>query len=321
VLDEIQYAPHIFSPIKARIDRERRKNGNFILTGSQAFQLMAGVTESLAGRVGLHELLPFSMGELDGESLSPKALNSHIFSGMYPDVVAHGVEPHAFFLSYVRTYVERDVRQIVAVHDVATFSAFLELLASRIGSPLNLSDLGRDCGVSHETARRWVSVLESSRIIYLLRPYFSNVTKRVAKVPKLYFTDTGLAAHLLRYPTAETLSVGPMKGQFFENFVVVELLKRIGDIGSRACLYYRKDSAGKEIDLIVDAGDSLVCAEIKGKKTISADDCSAVTRYEVRGKTVTRCVISLNDDEVPLTRTVRNVPWYRAADLVTKEKT
>src|SRR5207302_2324162 len=189
IVDEIQYAPDLLPYMKMAVDRDRRRGGQYLLTGSQVFPVMAGLSETLAGRVAIFELLGFSWAELRRSPDSPAACFQQLWRGFYPDPAIHGVSPSAFYSSYLATYLERDIRQIRAVHDLTVFQAFLELLAARSGSLLKLTEVAKECRITHTAGRQWLSLLESTRIVFLLRPYFRNITKRVVKTPKLYFTD------------------------------------------------------------------------------------------------------------------------------------
>jgi predicted AAA+ superfamily ATPase len=270
IIDEIQYVPGLLPYIKMAVDRDRGRNGHFLLTGSQIFPLMSGISESLAGRVALHELLGFSCEELGSAGIvaSSVALFNLLCRGFYPDPAVHDVNAQDFYRSYLQTYLERDIRQIRSVQDLHVFRNFLELLAARAGGILNINEVAKECGISHTTARNWLSLLETTRIVYLLRPYFRNLTKRVIKSPKLYFTDTGLLAFLLKYPDARTLLAGPAAGAFFENFVVVEALKYKFNYGSLFELYFYRDSNQNEIDLLLDFGRRLKLIEIKLTQTL-----------------------------------------------------
>lgn len=270
IIDEIQYVPGLLPYIKMAVDRDRGRNGHFLLTGSQIFPLMSGISESLAGRVALHELLGFSYEELSTKEIATSSvvLFNLLCRGFYPEPAVHGVNAQDFYRSYLQTYLERDIRQIRSVQDLHLFQNFLELLAARAGGILNLNEVAKECGISHTTARKWLSLLETTRIVYLLRPYFRNMSKRVIKSPKLYFTDTGLLAFLLKYPDAKTLLAGPAAGAFFENFVVVEALKYKFNHGSLFELYFYRDSNQNEIDLLLDFGQHLKLIEIKLTQTL-----------------------------------------------------
>lgn len=315
LLDEIQQAPEVLPYLKIAIDRDRARAGRFLLTGSQIFPLMAGISESLAGRAGMFELLGFSWEEFGSSPpFSRDACFQRIFQGFYPDTAVHRVPPGDYYGSYLTTYLERDVRRIRSVHDLSQFQGFLELLAARAGSLLNLNDLSRDSGVSHATARQWISILESTRIIYLLRPYFRNVTKRVVKHPKVYFSDTGLLAHLLKYPDPATLSAGPMAGAFFENMLVMEFLKRKFNHGDAFELYFYRDSNGNEIDLILDRGASKTLVEIKSTKRPVPAMAEVFRRAE--GLDARKAyVASFLEETIHLNPSVAAVPWWKVLNL------
>lgn len=319
LLDEIQQAPEILPYLKIAIDRDRARAGRFLLTGSQIFPLVAGISESLAGRAGLFELLGFSWEELGPAAVSRSACFQRIYEGFYPDTAVHGVPAGDYYGSYLTTYLERDIRRIRSVHDLSRFQGFLELLAARAGSLLNLNDLSRDSGVSHATARQWISILESTRIIYLLRPYFRNVTKRVVKHPKVYFSDTGLLVHLLKYPDAATLSVGPMAGAFFENMLIMEFLKRKFNYGDAFELYFYRDSNGNEIDLVVDRGVSMTLLEIKSTKRPVPAMAEVFRRADGLGARKAY-VASFLEESIHLAPSVEAVPWWKAVLLAAAGK-
>lgn len=311
VIDEIQYAPELLRYIKMAVDL-RRTPGRFILTGSQMFPLMAGLSESLAGRAAIFELLGFSWDELTGSRFqTPRDCFRQIFKGFYPDPAVHRVEPAAYYASYLQTYLERDIRQIKAVHDLTTFHSFLELIAARAGSLLNLSEIAKECGISHTNARHWLSLLESTRIVYLLRPYFRNVTKRVVKSPKIYFTDTGLLAHLLKYPDAETLRAGPMAGNIFENMVVMEFLKEKLNKGRLFELYFYRDSNGNETDLALDWGRRLSLIEIKLTRTVAPGHAQTLARVAKALGRPESFVLSLDGESARLGDGIEALPWWR----------
>ena len=272
IIDEIQYVPGLLPYIKMAVDKDRSIHGRFITTGSQHFPLMKGLTESLAGRVALFELLTFSLEEsgFSKKTTLPQCFKS-IFSGFYPEIIAHGVDRVRFYSSYLQTYLERDIRQISSVHDIRVFQNFLELLAARAGALMNLNEISNECGISFTTANRWLSLLESTRIVYLLRPFHNNISKRVVKTPKLYFTDTGLLSYLLRYPDATTLMRGPQSGAFFENLVLMELLKYRLNHNKNFELYFYRDSNHNEIDIVIDQGQSLSFVELKQTLTPKAE--------------------------------------------------
>lgn len=270
IFDEAQRCPALFSYLQGIVDRQRRM-GEFVLTGSQQFGLMSGITQSLAGRVGLLQLLPLSLAEMKTGGVLPATLDEVMLQGGYPALYDRPVAAGDWFPNYVATYVERDVRQQLAVRDLSLFQRFLKLCAARSGQLLNLSALAADCGITHVTAREWLTVLEASYIVYLLRPYHRNFGKRLVKMPKLYFLDTGLMAWLLGIRDTETLATHASRGMLFESLVVSESVKHQFNAGQSAELYFWRDSAGHEVDLLVPHGEQFMPVEIKSGSTFSAD--------------------------------------------------
>jgi uncharacterized protein len=267
ILDEAQRAPQLFSYLQTHVD-QNMKPGMFVLTGSQQFNLMSGISQSLAGRVGLVQLLPFSLGELQNAKRMPVTLDALLFQGLYPTLYDRKVTPGDWFSGYVTTYIERDVRQLINVRDLSTFQRFVKMCAARTGQLLNMSSLASDCGITHNTAASWISVLEASYIIYLLKPHYRNFNKRLVKSPKLYFIDTGLAAWLLGVREAKQISFHAQRGALFETLVVTEYLKQRFNQGLLSNLYFWRDSKGLEIDLAIEEGGDLKPVEIKSGQTI-----------------------------------------------------
>ncbi len=311
LIDEIQYAPELLPYIKMLVDQSRKGRRRVLLTGSQVFPLMAGLSESLAGRAAVFELLGFSWEELPVlPRVTAPACFERMFRGFYPVPALRQADPRVFYGSYVNTYLERDIRQIRSVEDLSLFQSFLQLLAGRVGSPLNLNEVARLCGVSHPTARKWLSLLETTRIVYLLRPYTKNITKRVVKSPKLYFTDTGLLAYLLRYPDATTLLHGPLAGAVFENLVVIDLLKRKQNLQGRYELAFYRDSNGNEMDIVLEGGDQKVLLEVKMSQTPRLEWAAA---FEKLGDTFPGAkgrVLCLADKKMALSKNVECLPWF-----------
>lgn len=317
ILDEIQYVPELLPLLKMRIDEHPEEKGKYLLSGLQVFHLMAGLTETLAGRVALFELLPFSLHELDlEEQTSLPQLFENLYKGFYPDPCAHGAAPRLFYSSYVQTYVERDIRQITSVHDLILFQRFIELLAARVAGIVNLSEVARDCGISHTTAQHWLSLLESSRIVYLLRPYFKNISKRVMKSPKLYFTDTGLLAYLLKYSESETLFAGPLSSNIFENFLITEVLKEKIHGGEIFEMYFYRDSNKNEIDLLIEKAASLHLVEIKMRKNIDRADARVVESFAPPDKELHRWLVSCYEQDLFIAPTTKNIPWWKIRSVV-----
>ncbi len=313
ILDEIQYAPDLLPYLKMAVDQDRRRCGRYLLTGSQVFPVSARLSETLAGRIALFELLGFSWNELGIQARARTAAGCfrRIHRGFYPDPTVQNVKPSFFYGSYLATYLERDIRQIRAVKDLTLFHSFLELLAARSGSLLDLSEIGRDCGVSHTLARQWLSLLEATRIVYLLRPFHRNISKRVVKTPKLYFTDTGLLSYLLKYSDGETLRAGPMAGAFFETMFVIEQLKRKFHHVEPFELYFYRDSNGNECDLLIDGGRFMTALEIKMTRTARPEHAKGLMRLPASLPIRERFVVSQTPDSFEISRGIRSIPWWQ----------
>jgi predicted AAA+ superfamily ATPase len=286
ILDEIQRAPDLFSYIQTIVDT-KDISGQFILTGSQNFLLLQKVSQSLAGRCAVLHLLPFSLSELRkrkplsvdaiGRKLPGKnrtlddELSSVLFNGFYPRIHDKNLNPFDWLGNYYQTYIERDVRDVLNVGDLETFSRFVRLCAGRNGQLLNLSSLANDCGITHTTSKRWISILETSFIVFLLRPHFKNFSKRLIKNPKLYFLDTGLLSYLLRIKSQQDLRFHALYGGIFESFVISEFLKGYMNSGKEHSIYFWRDSTGNEIDILIDEGNILTPVEIKAGQTVASD--------------------------------------------------
>lgn len=265
ILDEVQRAPELPSYLQEIVDSHPR-NGEWVLTGSQHFALLERISQSLAGRTAMIQLLPLSLEEIR-TTRAPASLDEQLLRGGYPRLYDQDIPPAAWFADYVMNYVERDVRQVQEIGDLATFQTFLRVCAGRIGQVLNISGLGADCGITHTTARRWLSVLEASYVAFRLQPLHRNVTKRLTKSPKLHFYDTGLAAHLLGIRTREDLAYHPLRGALFENWIVTEVLKWRWNRGHPSDLYYYRDARGAEVDLVVERALDPIAVEVKAGQT------------------------------------------------------
>lgn len=275
LLDEIQYAPDLLPSIKLRIDRDRRTSGRWLLTGSQQFQLMANVSESLAGRVALLELLPFSLLERQDRP----DLASLLWNGSYPEPALFPGKRDLWISSYIQTYVERDVRQLSNVQDLRTFETVLALCAARHGQELNAADLARSAGISQPTIKNWVSLLEAAYIVRLLSPYFENFGKRVVKSPKLYFLDPALVSALTRQPGPEAALAGAMGGALFEGWVLSEAFKVHALQGRRADVFFWRSHDGLEVDLVLRLAGRLVPVEIKLTATPTVHHVDPLNRF------------------------------------------
>ncbi len=267
IIDEFQHVPELLSYIQAYVD-EKKRPGQFILTGSQNFLMNQAITQSLAGRISIHTLLPLSIEELSAAQLLPQAIEEFMYKGSYPPLYTTEVPADRWYRGYIHTYLERDVRQLRQVENLDLFQTFIQLCAGRIGQLLNLTSLANDCGISDNTARQWLSLLEASYIVFLLRPHYRSFSKRVTKSPKLFFYDTGLVCSLLKI-TPEILPMHPFKGNLFESLIISDLAKRYYNQGKDPGLYFWRDHTGHEIDCIIDKGQTLIPIEIKAAKTIS----------------------------------------------------
>lgn len=270
ILDEVQRCPALLSWLQGLVD-ERRRMGDFVLTGSQQFDLVAGMTQSLAGRVGRVELLPLSAAELAAAGLLPDTLDEALWRGSYPALYDRALAPGDWYVNYIATYIERDVRQLIAVRDLAQFQRFVRMCAGRCGQLLNLAALGADCGISAVTAREWLGVLEASYLVVRLAPYHRNFGKRLVKTPKLYFLDAGLAAWLVGARDAASLVTHPMRGALFETWVVSELAKHRLNRGEPAELFFWRDNVGHEVDVVFETQAGLQALEIKSGATFAGD--------------------------------------------------
>ncbi len=270
IIDEVQRCPDLLSYLQSMID-EVPAPGRWVLTGSQNLMLLASVSQSLAGRTAVLHLLPLSRPEARRFEHHPDTLDQALLTGGYPAIFDRGVSPVDWIASYVATYVERDVRTITNIGDLAAFQRFLELCAGRTGQLLNLTALGNDAGVSHVTAKAWLSILETSFVAFRLPPYHANIGKRLVKMPKLHFYDTGLTCWLLGIRTAEQLRNHPLRGAIFESWVVTEILKHRMNRGENSGLYFLRDQHGREADVVVDHGDRLQVIEVKAGTTVTED--------------------------------------------------
>lgn len=268
ILDEAQRVPEIFSYLQQILD-ETKLFGKFVITGSNNFLLQENISQSLAGRIAYLYLLPFSVSELPLESTSN--LHNLIHKGFYPPVYDQPVDSNKWYSNYIRTYIERDVRQLKNIADLNTFERFIRLCAGRIGQLLNLNNLALETGVNGKTIASWISVLESSFIIHRLQPHHKNFNKRIIKMPKIYFYDTGLACNLLGITNSDQLPFHYMGGNIFENFVINELLKHRFNQGESHNLFFWRDNIGHEIDVIIENPNKLLPIEIKSGKTITQD--------------------------------------------------
>lgn len=278
VLDEVQRSPEILSYLQTQVDADGRM-GLYILTGSQQFGLMSGVSQSLAGRTAFVELLPFAVPELSGAGKLPANIDAMLLTGCYPPIYDRALEPAAWYSAYVTAYVERDVRQMLKIQELETFQRFVRLCTGRTGQLLNLSSLATECGITHNTVKAWISVLEASYLIFLLRPHGVSFNKRLVKMPKLYFYDAGLAAWLLGIRTPEQMETHPLRGNIFETFIVSELIKSRLNKGEKPAFFFWRDNNGNEVDLIFEQGNRLVPIEIKSGRTLTHESFAGLEKW------------------------------------------
>jgi predicted AAA+ superfamily ATPase len=277
ILDEIQYVPELLTSLKLRIDRDRRRNGRWILTGSQQFHLMRNVGESLAGRIAILDLLPFSIGEQMDRGLP--TLAEMMWNGCYPEPSLYPEKRDLWLRSYIQTYIERDIRQLQNIRDLRAFEQFFALACARHAQIFNSSVFSRVSGVTLPTAKSWMGLLEASYLITLLPPFFDNLGKRITKAPKLYLSDPALVCYLTRQPNGEAAVAGGMGGALFEGLMVIEALKCFTNAGLKPALWYWRSHDGLEVDLIVQAGDRLIPIEIKLTATPSVAYLNSLKRF------------------------------------------
>jgi len=269
IIDEIQRVPQLVSYIQGIVD-ERKTPGQFILTGSQQFEVMDTVNQSLAGRTALLKLLPFSISEVK-ETTLPESIDMIMLKGFYPRIHDQGLNPTQALGDYYETYIERDLRQLMSIRDLSIFQRFVRLCAGRIGQIVNMQSLANDTGVSHTTVRQWISLLEASYIIFLLQPWYRNISRRLIKAPKIYFYDVGLASYLLGMETETHVSRDPLRGNLFENLALIEAIKYRLNRGKKNAVTFYRDSRGNEVDMILESGQETFPLEVKAGATIAAD--------------------------------------------------
>lgn len=330
IIDEIQYAPNLLRNIKMIVDNSDKK-ALYYLTGSQQFNLMKDVSESLAGRVGILNLLGLSLREIERNEFNKPFIPTEeylaerekyktdisydeiwniIHKGSMPALYEEDSDPSIFYAMYVSTYIERDVRNLTQVGDTISFSKFMIALASRIGQLLNLDSIANEVGITVPTAQRWLSILEKSNIIYILEPYYNNIIKRTIKTPKVYFTNTGLAAYLTKWKNKEVLEAGTMAGNFFENFVIVEIIKSYYNSGElRPPVYFYRDKEKREIDLIIEQNGKLYPIEIKKSANPSKNMIENFKILEKVGEVGEGAVICMYDRIIDLDEKNRVIPY------------
>lgn len=310
ILDEAQYVPEIFAYLKTAVDLNPAP-GRFIVTGSQQFSLFAGVTESLAGRAAFLRLLPFTVSELQTAGRLKLDPFESILNGFYPPLFDRDVSAYDWYTNYIASYIERDVRSILNVKDLGQFQTFVKMCASRVGQLLNTNAIALDCGLSHNTVKAWLSVLETSGIIYLLQPYHRNFGKRLVKSPKLYFVDSGLAIRLLGIRDAQQLFFHPNRGNLFESFVVSELLKSRLNLGIDPGIFFWRDNMGTEVDIVFEQGQQVHALEIKSGKSFTPEHAAGLdTWMKYAGSAPEYCSVVYAGDKALSWKGVAILPWF-----------
>lgn len=315
ILDEIQEVPALLSSIQVRVDASGRK-GEFILTGSHQIELNEAVSQSLAGRVEILHLLPLSLEELAMAGIE-KSVDSILYQGCYPRVHLDQLNPTKTYASYVRTYIERDIRSLLQVHNLSLFQKFIVLCASRVGQIFNKESLASEVGVSSKTIGNWLSILEACYIVYRLHPYYESFGKRVVKSPKIYFCDVGLVAYLLGIESIEQMSRDPLRGNLFENLVVNELMKARYNQGLDPRLYFFQVAGRHEVDLIYQKGHELIPIEIKSARTFNSSFLSGIHNFKkiAQDRCAASYIVYSGDEEMKIGN-VQLLNYWNAAKMV-----
>jgi len=317
IFDEIQRVPSLMSYLQTHVDKIK-KNGKIIITGSHNFLLLEQITQSLAGRVGITKLLPFSCREL---FTFKKNLSEIIFNGAYPRIYDQNIRPEVFYKNYIETYIEKDIRQIKQVSKLDVFMKFIRILAGRTGQELNTLSIGEECGVSHNTVKDWISILEASFLVYKLKPYHRNYNKRLVKNPKIYFTDTGLVCSLLGIRKVEDIDYHYLKGNIFETLIVGEFIKYNYNFGERYELYFWRDNHSKEIDLITDFGEKQYGIEIKSGSTIQEKYFEGLNYWsKITGKELHDMYLIYAGEDNAVRNGMNIISWNNIYDGMIKNK-
>ena len=314
IFDEIQRAPHLISYLQSIVD-ESGKTGQFVLTGSHQLELRAAITQSLAGRTGILNLLPFSITELEAANIVFDKFEEYIFTGFLPRVYDQNQRPNTAYANYYQTYIERDVRQIIQLKDASLFDKFMRLLAGRTGQIMNYQSLASDVGVDGKTIKEWLSILEASFVVFKLLPYFENFGKRVIKSPKYYFMDTGLLSYLLGIEKPEQVTRDPLVGQLFENMIILEALKTRYNLGQVPNLYFYRDSHGNEIDLLYASGRDLVGIEVKSSSTFTPHFKKSLLQFSEKQQPLQSSYVVYNGEERQFSDGVKAINFRNTSDI------
>lgn len=317
IIDEAQRVPDLFSYIQSIVD-EKKAPGSFIITGSHNFLMQEKISQTLAGRVAILTLLPFSIDEIRSKD-TVEDFSTYIFKGFYPPIYDRKIEPSDWYPNYIRTYLERDVRLIKNIPDLNSFTLFVKLCAGRIGQLLNLSSLAIEAGISVNTAKSWLSVLEASYIVYRLEPHFQNFNKRLVKMPKLYFYDTGLACSLLGLENVDQIITHYLVGSLFENLVLSDLMKYKMNHGLNYNFYFWRDKLGREVDCLIESGLEKIILEIKSGKTINEDFFNGLKFYkDIAGEKNIFSYMIYGGENVEVRSAGKVLPWYKANSVFDK---
>jgi hypothetical protein len=319
IIDEIQYAPELLSYIKIKVDEKPHIKGRYILTGSQQFLMMKNFSETLAGRIGILNMFPFSVAELrstflEGDLNLRKIFYSYCVRGGYPELyVNKKIPPEVWYKAYIKTYLERDIKILYDIGKLTEFNNFIQIIASRNGQILNMSSLASEMNLSVNTIKSWISILQASNIIYLLHPYFGRAAKRLIRSPKIYFYDIGLACHLNRINSIEQLREHNLFGAMFENFCIVEILKHFKNIDKEKDMYYFRTGNGLEVDLLIQEGMEYIPVEIKASMSIKANMAKNIDQLKdnfKKLKTSRGYLLSLSEEDFSVSKNVRAVPLF-----------
>lgn len=314
VFDEIQRAPQLLSYLQELVDNHSKKSNLFVITGSQNLLLLESVSQTLAGRIAFIQLLPFSLAELSTTSSKKQSLDSFLLKGGYPRIYQQRIAPRDYYPNYLLTYIERDVRQIKNISNLALFQRFLKVCATRVGQQINYSSIANDCGIDQKTVLNWLGLLEASYVAFRLQPYFNNLGKRLLQMPKLYFYDTGLCCSLLEIDNEKQLLNHPLRGALLENMVILELMKGRFNQGLRSNLFYWRDRTGNEIDVLIDHPEGAVPVEIKSASTFNLDFLKGIRYWKKLNPKVkiSYLVFNGNDGEVEDTKILN---WRNLSQL------
>jgi uncharacterized protein len=314
IFDEIQRAPHLISYLQSIVD-ESGKTGQFVLTGSHQLELRAAITQSLAGRTGILNLLPLSISELEAAKITFDNFEEYVFTGFLPRVYDQNQRPNTAYANYYQTYIERDVRQIIQLKDASLFDKFMRLLAGRTGQIMNYQSIASDVGVDGKTIKEWLSILEASFVVFKLSPYFENFGKRVIKSPKYYFMDTGLLSYLLGIEKPEQVTRDPLVGQLYENMIVLEALKSRFNQGQIPNIYFYRDSHGNEIDLLYADGRELVGIEVKSSSTFTPHFKKTLLWFSEKQHPLQSSYVVYNGEERQFSDSVKAINFKNTSDI------